>query len=48
MEQGAPANKLVLGMGTYGRGFTLDNSAVNGLYAPARQVFKSALFFAEI
>jgi chitinase len=35
IEQGAPANKLVLGMGTYGRGFTLDNAGVNSLYAPA-------------
>jgi len=32
---GAPPNKLVLGMGTYGRGFMLDNPSFNGLYAPA-------------
>jgi len=35
-SQGAPMEKLNLGMGTYGRGFTLDDQNVNGLYAPAR------------
>lgn len=35
LEQGCPPEKLVLGMGTYGRGFTLDNENENGLYAPA-------------
>jgi len=34
LELGAPREKLILGMGTYGRGVTLDNSNENGLYAP--------------
>jgi len=33
---GAPSQNLVLGMGTYGRSFTLTNPAVNGIGAPAR------------
>jgi chitinase len=35
IESGAPAEKLILGMGTYGRGFTLDDPNQTGLYAPA-------------
>ena len=34
-KKGAPRNKLVIGVPTYGRGFTLDNPDQNGLYAPA-------------
>ncbi len=37
ISQGAPASKLNLGFGTYGRGFTLDDPAQNGFYAPARE-----------
>jgi len=36
ISNGAARDQLILGMGTYGRGFTLDNEADNGLYAPAR------------
>eukprot|EP00794_Sanderia_malayensis_P010199 gene10199-11247_t len=37
MKLGAPAKKLALGMGTYGRTFTLANQNDNGLGALARQ-----------
>jgi chitinase len=33
---GAPKDKLAIGLATYGRGFTLENAANNGLGAPAR------------
>jgi chitinase len=36
IEHGAPAEKLVLGIGTYGRGFSLDDPSQNDLYAPAQ------------
>ncbi|XP_011310400.1 acidic mammalian chitinase-like [Fopius arisanus] len=35
LEQGAPRDKLVLGMPLYGRTFTLTNSSDNGVGAPA-------------
>lgn len=41
ISHGAPREKLILGMGTYGRGFTLDNPSVNGLYAPASQAIEA-------
>jgi chitinase len=34
IQQGAPSNKLNLGIGTYGRSFTLQNAANNGVGAP--------------
>ncbi|KAL5291962.1 CHIA.2 family protein [Megaselia abdita] len=34
LQQGAPAEKLVLGLGFYGRSFTLANSGSHGLGAP--------------
>jgi len=33
---GCPSSKLILGMGTYGRSFTLTNAGNNGVGAPAR------------
>jgi len=44
---GAPRDKLVLGMGTYGRGFILDNQNNNGLYAPAGQPLPACEFTRE-
>ena len=35
LARGTPASKLVLGMGTYGRAFTLAGSE-NGVNAPAK------------
>jgi len=34
IEKGAPLNKLVLGMGAYGRGWQLSDANNNGFYAP--------------
>lgn len=35
LSKGCPRDKLVLGLGTYGRAFKLVNSNQNGLGAPA-------------
>jgi len=35
MEKGLPADKLVMGMATYGRGFTLVDNSQTGMGAPA-------------
>lgn len=37
LSQGAAREKLMLGVGSYGRSFTLDNGQLNGLNAPASQ-----------
>lgn len=35
LSQGAPREKLILGLATYGMTYTLVNPAINGLMAPA-------------
>ena len=35
LQKGAKKSQLLLGLGTYGRGFRLENPSENGLYAPA-------------
>lgn len=37
LQQGADREKLMLGVGSYGRSFTLDKPGVNGINAPASQ-----------
>ena len=40
MEAGLPKEKINMGMALYGRGFTLDDPAQHGLYAPAKDGIK--------
>ena len=44
MSLGAPASKLLLGMGAYGRGFNLQDASNNGLYAPATSGIDAAMY----
>lgn len=37
LQHGAPAEKIMLGTGSYGRSFTLDKESENGFNAPASQ-----------
>jgi len=37
MDRGAPKDKMVMGIPAYGRGFTLDDPALDGLYCPANE-----------
>jgi len=47
IDGGAPPSKLVLGMGTYGRGFLLDDVSNNGLYAPAANPIQAGPYTRE-
>lgn len=44
LSLGARADKLLLGIGAYGRGFNLANPADNGLYAPASSAIDAAMY----
>ncbi|KAG9509815.1 Acidic mammalian chitinase, partial [Fragariocoptes setiger] len=37
LQNGAARDKLILGVGSYGRSFTLDRASMNGINAPASQ-----------
>jgi len=47
VSNGASKNKLVIGLATYGRCFTLQNPAVNGFRAPARGPCQAGAFTRE-
>ncbi len=44
LELGARPSQLVLGVGTYGRGFNLANPEDNGFYAPATSGIDAGLY----
>lgn len=46
MDLGAPADKLVLGLATYGRTFTLKSKKMNAMNAPATEAGKSGPYTA--
>lgn len=47
MAKGCPAEKLILGMGTYGRGFLLDNPANHQPYSSASQAIPAGPYTRE-
>jgi GH18 family chitinase len=47
ISKGADPAKLILGMGTYGRGWLLDDQSVSGFYAPAAQLIPAGPFTRE-
>lgn len=47
MDQGAPAEKIVVGVPSYGRGFTLDNPSNNKIGAPSNSPAKSGPYTRE-
>lgn len=47
LSNGIPADKLVLGLGFYGRSWTLDDAANGGLGAPASKAGKPGVCTGE-
>jgi len=48
ISEGAPREKLILGIGSYGRGVLLDNESQHGLYAPGSQPLPQGPFTREV